>query len=126
MSMLRIALHIDHHRAEVLQLDADTVHSQTIKAHEHITRQHGSEVRTEHEFFADVCRAAAEGTDVLVVGSHTAQADFRHYVDKHQPALGKRIIGWQTVDHPTEGQLLALVREFFIQHDGMARTKTRM
>jgi stalled ribosome rescue protein Dom34 len=126
MSPSRVAVHIDHHKAEVLSLDADNVQIQKIKAHEHFTRQHGSEVRTEHEFFADVCKALAAGTDVLVVGSHTAQADFRHYVDKHQVGLAKNIVGWQTVDHPTEGQLLALVREFFIQHDDMARTRTRM
>jgi hypothetical protein len=126
MSPSRVAVHIDHHKAEVLRLDAENVQSQKIKAHEHVTRQHGSEVRTEHEFLAAVCDALAGGTDVLVVGSHTAQAEFRHYVEKHQEALARHIVGWQTVDHPTEGQLVALVREFFIQHDNMARTQTRM
>lgn len=122
----RVAVHIDHHKAEVLRVGADSVQSQKVRAHEHVTRQHGSEVRTEHEFLAEVCATLAGASDILVVGSHTAQAEFRHYVDKHQVALAGHIVGWKTVDHPTEGQLLALVREFFIQHDGMARTQTRM
>jgi len=126
MSLLRAVVHIDHHTAEVLQLDAEHVQAQRVKAHEHVTRQHGSEVRTEHEFFGTVCDALAGISDVLVVGSHTAQADFRHYVEKHRVALAKQIVGWKTVDHPTEGQLLALAREYFIEHDGMARTQTRM
>jgi hypothetical protein len=122
----RAVVQIDHHHAQVLRFDAEHAQAQHIKANEHFTRQHGSEVRTEHEFFADVCDALAGLTDVLVVGSHTAQADFRHYVEKHRAALSKLIVGWQTVDHPTDGQLLALAREYFIQHEGMARTRTRM
>lgn len=126
MSVFRAVVLIDHHKAQVLRLDAEHVQAERIKAHEHFTRQHGSEVRSEHEFFADVCDALTGITDVLVVGSHTAQADFRRYVDKHRVALAKQIVGWQVVDHPTEGQLLALAREYFIAHDGMARTHTRM
>lgn len=126
MPALRIAVHIDHHKAEVLQLDAEQVTSGHIKEHTHYTRQHGSAVRSEHEFFADVCDAVAGVADVLVLGSHTAQADFRHYIEKHRAALLKQIVGWKTIDHPTEGQLLALAREYFIEHDGMARTQTRL
>jgi len=126
MSPLRAALHIDHHEAEVWQLDADNAHAVRIKAHEHPTRQHGSAVRTEHEFLAQVCDALAGIADVLVVGSHQAQAGFRHYVGQHRAALLKQIVGWKTVDHPTEGQLVAMAREYFIEHDGMARTQQRM
>jgi len=126
MSPLRAAVHIDHHKAEVLRLDAEHVQAQRIKAHEHYTHQHGSAVRTEHEFFGEVCDALGGMADVLVVGSHTAQADFRHYVEKHRGALAKQIVGWKTVDAQTEGQLLAIAREYFVEHDGMARTQTRM
>ena len=126
MPVSRAVVHVDHHKAQVLRLDAEHSQSQHIQAHQHFTRQHGSEVRTEHEFFAEVCDALAGITHVLVVGSHTAQADFRHYVDKHRIALAQQLVGWQTVDHPTEGQLAALAREYFIEHDGMARTQTRI
>ncbi len=126
MSSLRAALHIDHDTAEVLHLDAENARAVRIKAHVHPTRQHGSAVRSEHEFFAEVCDALAGIADVLVVGSHQAQAGFRHYVGQHRAALLKQIVGWKTVDHPTEGQLVALAREYFIEHDGMARTQQRL
>ena len=66
--------------------------------------------------------ALAGIAEVLVTGSHTAQSDFRHYVDKHRPAVTKRIVGWETVDHPTECQLLAFARQYFVKHDRMAGT----
>jgi hypothetical protein len=119
-------LHIDHHHAELLRFDAEHAEAQQIKAHDHPTRQHGSGVRTEHEFFAAVCDALASSSEVLVVGSHKAQSDFRHYVEKHRGAQARNIVGWKTVDHPTGGQLLALAREYFIENEGMARAQTRM
>src|SRR5690349_16771383 len=117
MSFPRAVVLVDHHSAQVLQFDADHVQSQQVKSHAHYTRQHGSSVRTEHEFFGEVCDALTGIAEVLVTGSHTAQADFRHYVDKHRPAVAKRIVAWETVDNPTDGQLLARGRRYFAEHD---------
>jgi stalled ribosome rescue protein Dom34 len=120
MSLFHAVVLIDHHSAQVLQFDAEQVHAQKVKAHTHHTRQHGSSVRTEHEFFGEVCDALVGIAEVLVTGSHTAQSDFRHYVDKHRAAVGAQIVGWETVDHPSEGQLLALARKYFDQRDRTA------
>jgi len=123
MSLPHSVVWIDHHSARVLQFDADHVQALKIKSQTHYTRQHGSAVRTEHEFFGEVCDALTGIAEVLVTGSHTAQADFRHYVDKHRPEAGRRIVHWETVDHPTEGQLLALARRHFVKHDRMTGTR---
>jgi len=120
MSLFHAVIWIDHHSAQVLQFDSEHVQAQKVKAHSHHTRQHGSGVRTEHEFFGDVCDALTGITEVLVTGSHTAQSDFRHYVEKHRPAVARHIVGWETVDHPTEGQLVALGKQYFVRHDRMA------
>ncbi len=122
MSKLHAVAWIDHQHAQVMYLEAAATQLQKIKAHNHHTRQHGSQVRTEHEFFGEVCDALVDVKEVLVTGSHKAQADFRHYVDKHRAAIAPRIVGWETVDHPTEGQLAALARKFFVAHDRMAGT----
>jgi hypothetical protein len=124
MSTIHAVLHVDHQAAQVLQFDAEHVESQKIKAHTHHTRQHGSSVRTEHEFFGQVCDALAGIAEVLVVGSHTAQADFRHYADKHRPETARRIVGYETTDRPTENQLVALAREFFLKYDRMTGKPT--
>lgn len=109
----------DHQSAQVLSFDAEHVKASRIKAHSHHTAQHGSNVRTQHEFFAEVC-AGLEGVDeILITGSHTAIADFRHYADKHRPQAASRICGYEVVDHPSENQLVALARKFFLRHDQM-------
>jgi hypothetical protein len=121
MAKYHAVLHIEHHDAQVLQFDAEEVQSEKVHAHDHYTRQHGSDVRTEHEFFGHVCDSLAGITEVLVTGSHAAQAAFRHYVEKHRPAITKQIAGWETVDHPTQPQLVALARKYFVAHDRMTR-----
>lgn len=117
MTLFHAVAWIDHHSALVRQFDADEVHAETVKDHKHYTRQHGSAVRTEHEFFGEVCDALADIPEILIAGAHTAQADFRHYVEHHRPALSSKIVGWETVDHPTDAQLVALARQFFSHYD---------
>jgi hypothetical protein len=124
MPSFHAVLWLDHHRAEVLQFDPDQAQEAQVRDHVHHTRQHGSAVRSEHEFFGQVCDELAGIREVLVTGSHSAQADLRHYIDKHRPNLAPHISGWETVDHPTQGQLVALARKFFVEHDRMGGLPT--
>ena len=90
MTLFHAVVWTDHRTAQVLQFDAEHVQAQKVRAHSHYTTKHGSVVRTEHEFFGEVCDALAGIAEVLVTGSHTAIADFRHYADKHRPQIASR------------------------------------
>ena len=124
MTTFHAVVRIDHQNAEVLQFNTEHVQAQKVKAHTHHTRQHHSGVRSEHEFFGHVCDALSGIPEILVVGSKTAQADFRHYVEKHRPAVAAQIAGYETVDQPSDNQLVALARAFFLKHDRMAGVPT--
>jgi stalled ribosome rescue protein Dom34 len=124
MTLFHAVVWIDHHTAQVLQFDAEHVQAQKIKSHSHHTKQRGSAVRTEHEFFSEVCDALAGITEVLVTGSHSTQADFKHFVEKHRAAVTAQIVGYETVDHPSENQLVAMARKYFLKHDRMAGVPT--
>ena len=119
MTMFHAVVWIDHKNAQVLQFDAEHVQAQKVKASTHHTAQHGSGVRNEHEFFGHVCDALAGINEVLVTGPRTGIADFQHYVDKHRAALARQIVGYETVDHPTENQLVAMARKYFLKFDRM-------
>lgn len=120
MSLYHAVAFVDHESARVLQFDSTQVVERKIHSHKHLTRQHASGVRTEHEFFAAVCDALDGIAEVLVVGRHTGIADFRHYVDKHRPQAAARIVGYEVADHPSENQLVALARKHFAKYDQMA------
>jgi stalled ribosome rescue protein Dom34 len=120
MSLFHAVVWLDHAQAQVLQFDAEHVQAQKVKAHTHYTTQHGSAVRTQHEFYAELCDALQGISEVLVTGPKQGLADFRHYVEKHRTAIAKHIVGYETVDHPSENQLVALARHYFLRYDRMA------
>jgi hypothetical protein len=119
MSMTHAVVWTDHQTARVLQFDAEHIQAQKVSASHHYTRQHHSGVRTEHEFFGDVCDRVGDVDEVLVTGSKTAIADFRHYAEKHRPRVAARIVGYEVVDHPADPELVALAREYFLKLDRM-------
>jgi stalled ribosome rescue protein Dom34 len=120
MTTLHAVVWTDHQTAQVLQFDAEHVQAQKVKAHTHHTAQHGSAVRTEHEFFAELCDAMTGIPEVLITGSHTACADLKRYVEKHRPALSPHLVAYEVVDHPSEKQLVAMARKYFLKYDRMA------
>jgi stalled ribosome rescue protein Dom34 len=115
----RAVIRIDHRDAHLLRLSAETWVAQTITTHTNQAHPHRSDVRTDHEYFGTVCDALSGIDEILVTGPHTAQADFRHYVNQHRTALEPHLVAWETVDHPTEGQLAALARTYFQKRDRM-------
>jgi len=119
MNLYHAIAYIDNQSADILQFGSEHAVGQKVHEHKKFTFQHGSSVRTEHEFFAEVCDALDGIAEVLVVGGHTALADFRHYVDKHRPLTAKRVVAYDVVDHPSENQLVALARKYFVGYDQM-------
>jgi uncharacterized membrane protein YoaK (UPF0700 family) len=127
MTLSHAVVWTDHNAATVQQFDAEqvqvNVQLQKLHAHHHPTPQHGSGVRAEHEFFADICLALEGVAAVLVTGSHTTLADFRHYADKHRPQTALRIVAYEVVDHPSDKQLVALARAYFLKHHSAAAAR---
>ena len=122
MTLFHAVVWIDHQSAQILQFDAGHVEASKVKAQTHFTSQHGSAVRTEHEFFGHVCDALEGVPEVLAVGPRTGLADFEHYAKKHRAETAARIVACEVVDHPSEKQLVALARKYFLKYDRMAGT----
>ena len=84
-------------------------------------------MRSEHEFFSEICDSLLGACDVLVAGSHAAQTDFHHFVDSYRPGVARRVVDWQTLDQPIANEMVALARRYFASHpatrssDGKAR-----
>lgn len=117
MSPSHAVVWIDHETARVLHIDTGQESTAAIRAHHHHTRQHGSEVRTRHEYFGSVCDALIRYDEVLVTGPRVALKDFHHYIERHRPAIDPRLVGWLVKDRLTDPQLVALAREQFARYD---------
>jgi hypothetical protein len=120
MTLLHAVVWIDHHNAKVLQFDADHVAVQKVRAPSHDAGDHRSPSHTEHDFFTGVCDELGGIPQVVVTGSQTALSNFRHHVTRRRPTLATRIVGWETVNHPSEAQMVVFARQYLIDHAWLA------
>jgi hypothetical protein len=67
----------------------------------------------EHRFFREVAQTLEVNRQILVVGPSKTKLHFLRFVEKHDPALAQRIVGLESMDHPTDAQLIAYLRHYF-------------
>ena len=114
------AVFLDHHEARIFHVALGSADESTVQAPHHHVRRHPKKGTDEHNhpdddhhFFADVAHALEGTQQVLLLGPSTAKLEFFRYVHKHDASLEKRIMGLETVDHPTDKQLLAHIKTYF-------------
>lgn len=116
---------LDQHEARIFFVDPETFEAKTIESpHQHVRRHPAVTAERHHpadaqHFFQDVAKALNDTAEILVVGPATAKLQFVKHVHKHHHGLEDRIVGVETVDHPSDSQLVAYARKYFKTHDRM-------
>ena len=118
MSIHHTVVWLDHREAKVFHFDTDSinevdVHALATPAHLHNRAAVSGRREEDSHFYHEIAAALAESPEVLVVGPATAKLELIRHVHKHHAALEPRIVGVETVDHPTDGQLVAYARKYF-------------
>jgi|SRR5688500_15160119 stalled ribosome rescue protein Dom34 len=115
------AVWIDHQEARIFHIDPATLDAETVmESLQNSHHKHGSakgHPEDDKRFFHDVSKALEGTDDVLIVGPSTGKLAFLKYVQKHDHALEPRIVGIETVDHPTDAQLVAYATTYFKRTD---------
>ncbi len=121
------AVWIDHHEARIFHVHAGAFDETALRAPRAHVHRHEKGPTEEHHhpddlrrFFRDVVQALGEADTILVVGPSTAKLQLIGYLHEHERALVPRVVGLETVDHPTDGQLLAYVKRYFGSSDSAA------
>lgn len=122
------ALWLDHHEAKVFHVDLDSFDEKGIHAPDRHVHRHpkGPGEAREHpddatHFFKAVALSVADVAELLIVGPSTAKLQFIRYLHEHDPGLQKKVVGIETVDHPTDAQLVAYVKHYFRVPDARVR-----
>ncbi len=112
------AVWLDHREARVFHLDGEGFDETKLDAPHHVFRhprpqgdKHHPE--EEHKFFQEIAASLAKDEEILVVGPSTAKLHFVRYLHQHDRPLETRLVGIETVDHPTDKQIVAYVRSYF-------------
>jgi stalled ribosome rescue protein Dom34 len=120
MSLRQTIVWIDHKEARIFGVNGEAPESATILAPQRHLHRHpkGATAESHHphdarRFFHDVAGALEGAAQILLVGPSTAKLQFLRYVTAHSPALEAKIVGSETVDHPTDAQLVAHAKRYF-------------
>lgn len=113
---------IDHKEAKVFHLSEADFDEKTLHAPKAHFRSSGGKSEKHSDpametFFGEVAKSVADAAEVLVVGPGPAKLEFIRHVHKHAKALEPKIVGVETVDHPTDRQVVAYARDYYRAHD---------
>lgn len=126
MSHYHAVVWLDHSEAHVMHISPDDVEKSVVhpsKPHQHLHSKSGTvgngrsaEDKTYYHAIAEALKGAQE---ILVVGPAQAKLQLIKHINTHDQALSDKVVGVETIDHPTDGQLVAYARKYFVAKDKM-------
>src|SRR6202040_2252507 len=118
------AIWIDHREARVFHFSPTDV--ETLVLHpDHPTRHihhkansiGSGHASTSPDYLQEVAESVADAGAVLITGPANAKTELVEHIRVHDPQLTKLIVGVETVDHPSDPQLVAHAKKYFMAAD---------
>jgi hypothetical protein len=78
----------------------------------------------DQKYYHEVAHALSDAAEILIVGPSSAKLELIKHLHKHDSAIADKIVGVESVDHPTDRQVLAYARHYFARVDQMRGTGT--
>ena len=117
---------MDHEIAKIISFNAaqvtrSVVHSTRGKQHLHHKANSGDSghVGVDTNFLDRIARALQPAGAVLITGPAGAKLELVRRIQQKHTELSARVSAVETLDHPTDGELLAFGRRFFRADDRM-------
>jgi stalled ribosome rescue protein Dom34 len=117
---------LDHREAKIFFVDRD--HTQELKisaanpvdqVHKHAGTREGGRIEMDAALMNDIVKALEPAAEWLLTGPGSAKDELATHVARHHHLLASRIVGVESADHPTDGQIVALAKRFFRAADRM-------
>jgi stalled ribosome rescue protein Dom34 len=126
MSLNHAVIWIDHQEAHVMFLSEAASEAEVIKSkssHAHLHHKGGEvgsgRLKLDEKFLHSVINSVNETKEILVIGPGSAKLELIKHAHHHDPKIAANIVGVETVDHPTDKEILAYARKFFYKADQM-------
>ncbi|MEO8667986.1 MAG: translational machinery protein [Bauldia sp.] len=111
---------IDHKEARVFHFDragSDKISIQPDAPTRHIHHKANSigsgHASADEAFLHEVAHAVADVEKILITGPSSAKTELVKHIHRHDPRLIEHIAGVETVDHPSDKELVAHARKYF-------------
>jgi len=117
---------IDHRRADIIFFDRHASEAVLIRhrdAPQTIHHKAGTtgagHVVEDTQYLNEVTAELREADEILIVGPSHVKWELKAYIERRAHEIAKRVVAVETVNHPTEGQLLAYAQHYFVAVDRM-------
>jgi stalled ribosome rescue protein Dom34 len=124
MSFYHAVVWIDHQEAHVIHFDAEASASEVLRPHSRHQRLHhkrgsigAGRISEDQSYYNDVVQALKDAGEILIVGPATAKLALIKHMHRHDYSTSERVVGVETVDHPSDPQLLHYARKYFSAAD---------
>jgi stalled ribosome rescue protein Dom34 len=126
MSHFHAVVWIDHEQAHVMHVSPDDVETSIVhpsQPHQHLHAHAGSiegrRAPEDQAYYHRVVEALSGAQEILVVGPAQAKLQLIKHMHAHDPATAQRVVGVETIDHPSDKQVVAYARTYFRAKDRM-------
>ena len=117
---------IDHHEARVFHFSATDVERLVLHP-DHPTRHihhkansiGSGHTSADHDYLHAVAESVADAGAILITGPANAKTELVEHIRVHDPQLTRLIAGVETVDHPSDAQLVAHAKKYLVATDRM-------
>ena len=124
MSHYHAVVWLDHKEAHVMHISSDDVEKSLVQPANpprHLQRKRGSVSGSrqpeDQHYYHDIVEALKGAAEILVVGPGHAKLELIKHIHAHDHGMVDKVVGVETVDHPSDGQLVVFARNYFIAKD---------
>jgi stalled ribosome rescue protein Dom34 len=117
---------IDHREARVFHFNATEDDEQDVRPrdptahiHHHANSIGSGHAAEDQKYLHQVATAIADVKAVLITGPANEKHELMKHIQRHDPQVAKIVAGVETLDHPTNGELIAHARRYFRAADRM-------
>jgi len=126
MSHYHAVVWLDHSEAHVMHISLDDVEKSIVhpaKPHSHLHAKSGTvgagRQAEDKSYYHAIVEGLSGAQEILVVGPAQAKLQLIKHIHAHDQAMADKVVGVETIDHPSDAQLVAYARKYFVAKDRM-------
>ena len=131
MSYVHAIVWLDHREARIVRFSLGTSSEFVVHSHSPEQRIHhkagsigSGHAADDHRFFDEIVESLVGIHEVLIAGPGNAKTAFETYIEDRYVGLANRVVGLETLDHPTDAELLAHARKSFTAIDQLGLSES--
>ena len=117
---------IDHRCADIVFFDRHAAETKLIRhrdaprsVHHKAGTTGAGHIVEDTLYLNEVAAELRDVDEILIVGPSHAKWELKAYIERRAGEIAERIVGVETINHPTEAQLLAYAQHYFVAVDRM-------